>query len=351
MPLIDLPQAKWGDGTGRQVILKGDFEKIEGAVIESFELDRAPALEYVDSARVRVGATADCPARVTLCGFPSPLHPGLWVRGGLTDGRYRENSTPAVLDFGTVGSLWGTEKASQWYCLYALAGSGDTSFSLKAMPVMRFASQSTQVITLRNTANSGNVGYGFSANELVDGKILVLSGVSRGLARLITANNADNLDAGTITYGGSSLTLSPGDWFIILPKTNFRYLGMVFNDGSSNLQPFHQQGRLVNYLTPREVVAGAINGFTYIDLALVVPPTARRLQGFAAATAGSEVRLAISYDGASLALVVHGAPPSQAFQGCQGAIPFSCRVLDGGGLYVNNDNTPNQSVKITAWEE
>ena len=29
MSLIDLPQTKWGSGTGRQVILKGDFAKIE----------------------------------------------------------------------------------------------------------------------------------------------------------------------------------------------------------------------------------------------------------------------------------------------------------------------------------
>ena len=28
MSLIDLPQTKWGSGTGRQVILKGDFAKI-----------------------------------------------------------------------------------------------------------------------------------------------------------------------------------------------------------------------------------------------------------------------------------------------------------------------------------
>ncbi len=37
MSLIDLPQTKWGGGTGRQVILKGDFAKIEQAVTEAFE--------------------------------------------------------------------------------------------------------------------------------------------------------------------------------------------------------------------------------------------------------------------------------------------------------------------------
>ena len=37
MSLIDLPQTKWGGGTGRQVILKGDFAKIEQAMTEAFE--------------------------------------------------------------------------------------------------------------------------------------------------------------------------------------------------------------------------------------------------------------------------------------------------------------------------
>jgi len=32
---------------------------------------------------------------------------------------------------------------------------------------------------------------------------------------------------GTITYGGAALTLAQGDWAVVLPVTNFRYLGMV----------------------------------------------------------------------------------------------------------------------------
>ena len=137
MALINLPQAKWGSVTGRQVILKGDFDKIEQAVLEAFQLPEAPGLEYVDSAKVRVNAGPDLKARVMMCGFPSPLHPGQWVNAGLTDGRYRENSGPATLDFAVSGSLWGMEKSDQWYGLYALAGPNDTSFALKAMPVMR----------------------------------------------------------------------------------------------------------------------------------------------------------------------------------------------------------------------
>jgi hypothetical protein len=35
MALIDLPQAKWGSGTGRQVIFKGDFSKIEEAILDT----------------------------------------------------------------------------------------------------------------------------------------------------------------------------------------------------------------------------------------------------------------------------------------------------------------------------
>ena len=351
MALINLPQAKWGSGTGRQVILKGDFDKIEQAVLESFEIGPAPSLEYVDSAKVRVDAGPDCRARVMMCGFPSPLHPGQLVDAGLADGRYRETSTPLVLDFAVSGSLWGTEKADQWYCLYALAGANDTSFSLKALPVMRVSSQATQVITFRNNGNTANLGYGFTANELVDGQILMLSGASRGAARLITANNDDNGTAGTITYGGSAFSLAQGDWFMVLPKTNFRYLGMVLNDASSNLVPFYQDGGGATYRTPRELLSGAVNGFTLMDLGLRVPPTARFLSGYAAALAGYDLKLAISYDGSSPALIIHGTPPTLEFQGVRGAVPFSCRLLEGNCLYVNNDNTANQTVKVTGWRE
>jgi hypothetical protein len=249
MALIHLPQSKWASGTGRQVILKSDFDKIERALLEGFELTGGPALEYVDQGAVRVNATADCQARVLLCGFPSPLHRGQWLDAGLSDGRYRENAVPAELDFAAAGSLWGTEKPNQWYCVYALAGDSDAIFSLRAMPVLRVASQADQVISLRNNANSGTIGYGFEADELAGGAVLVLTGASRGLARSITANNADNGTGGTVTYGGAGLTLAQGDWFVALPGANFRYLGMVLNGGDGNLAPFSQEGGIVGGTT------------------------------------------------------------------------------------------------------
>jgi len=351
MSLIHLPQAKWGSGTGRQVILKSDFEKIEQAVLEGWQLALAPSLEYVDGANLQVKATPDCKARVMLCGFPDPLHPGQWVHGGLADGRYRENSQALVLNFAAPGSLWGGEKANQWYGIYALAGAGDTTFSLKAMPVLRVSSQAAQIITLRNNGNNGDIGYGFSANELANGKLLVLSGAARGLLRLITANNSDNGAAGTLTYTGSALTLAQGDWCAVLPPTNFRYLGMVLNGGDSNLVPFYQEGGRCLYQTPLEAAAGAINGYTLFDLGLFAPPTARLLRGYAAATAGSDMKLAVSYDGSNAAMVIQAAAPSGDFQGVRGAVPFSCRLLEGSRVYFNNENSANQVVKVTGWEE
>jgi hypothetical protein len=351
MSLLDLPQTKWGSGTGRQVILKGDFTKIEGAVMEAFEFTRGPGLEYVDSATLRVNATADCKARAMLCGFPSPLARGHWVDGGLSDGRYRENSAPVSLNLATAGHLWGTEKPDQWYAVYALAGVNDAVFSLKAMPSMRVASQDGQVITLRNNANGANIGYGFTANELAGAGFLILSGASRGLLRAITANNDDNGTGGTITYGGTALTLAQGDWGMVLPAANFRCLGLAFNDASGNLAPFYQEEGRTSYRSPRQLCSGAINGYTLMDLGLVAPPTAYELTGYAAAAAGYDVKLAVSYDGSTPALVVHGAAPSGDFQGARGAIPFACQVLEGGRVYLNNDNTANQTVKVTGWRE
>jgi|UniRef100_A0A7V6A1B5 hypothetical protein len=351
MALIDLPQAKWNSGTGRQVILKGDFDKIEQAVVESFELTRSPGLEYLSASRVQVNATPDCKARVMLTGFPSPLHRGVLVDGGLSDGRYRENAAPAILDLALTGSLWGARKASQWYAVLAVAGAGDTTFTLKGMPLVRVSTQASQTITLRNNANTANIGYGFAANELVDSKILMLTGASRGAIRAVTGNNSDNGASGTLTYGGSALSLAQGDWFVVLPNTNFRFLGMILQDGSSNLVPFDQEGSASFYRSPLDLAQGAINGFTAFDLGLAAPPTARRLWGSAAATTGADVRLAISYDGSSPALLIHATPPASAFQGVRGAAAFGCLVPCSHKLYLDNGNIAGQVVRVTGWEE
>jgi hypothetical protein len=351
MALIHLPQTKWGDGTGRQVILKGDFARIEEALVESFELGRGPSVEYAGPGAVRVNATGGCKARVMLCGFPSPLHRGLWVSGNLSDGRYRENAAPETLDLGAAGGLWGTAKSEQWYCVYALAGSADLIFNLKAMPLMRVNSQEAQTIALRNNANSAPIGYGFATDELAEAKILILTGASRGQVRVITANNSDNGAAGAITYGGGLLTLARGDWFVVLPNTNFRCLGMILNDAAGNLVPFWRRGGSSAYLAPRTLTADALSGFTALDLGLVAPPTARWVEGYAAATAGAEVRLAVSYDGSAAALILHGAPPLAAFQGVQGALSFRCHIPAGHRLFLDNGNAAGQSVQITGWTE
>ncbi|MFZ2087896.1 MAG: hypothetical protein WAU47_04920, partial [Desulfobaccales bacterium] len=280
-----------------------------------------------------------------------PLHRGVLVDGGLADGRYRENATPALLDMGVTGSLWGTEKGGQWYGVLAVAGSGDATFMLKGMPVMRVSSQASQVITLRNNANTGNIGYGFTADELAGGKILLLTGVSRGLMREIAANNSDNGAGGTITYGGSALSLAQGDWFFVLPGTNFRFLGMILNDAGSNVAPFTQEGNVSFYGAPRDLAQGALNGFTAVDLGLAAPPTARRLLGYVAATDGSEVKLAVSYDGSTTALLVHGAAPAAPFHGVRGAVAFSCLRPWSHKLHLDNNNTPGQVVRIMGWEE
>lgn len=349
--LINLPQSKWGGGTGRQVVLKTDFSKIENALLETFELAYCPDLVWVNATKVMILATSNCKARLMMCGFPSPLHRGLFVDGGLSDGKYRENSSDSVMDFNTASQFWGSEKANQWYCIYAIAGGSDTTFALKAMPVMRYSSQASQTITLRNNANSANIGYGFTTNELANGVILILSGTSRGLIRTITANNNDNTTGGTITYSGSALTLTQGDWFIVLPNTNFRYVGMVFNDASSNIVRFWKTGKLVQWNAPIDIVSGAINGFALQDLALNTPVTARRLWGLAAALNGYDLKMAISYDGINAAHIYHAGPPSTNFKGVRGSIPFVCNLLDGNAIYIDNENTANQVVKAIGWEE
>jgi hypothetical protein len=351
MALMDLPQGKWGGATGRQVILKRDFACVEQAVVEAFDLAGAPALVYVGPAHVQVEATDTCRARMMLNGFPSPLHRGLWVDAGLADGRYRESAGPVTLDLGSPDCRWGEEKPDQWYCVYALAAANEVLFSLKAMPVMRVATVQGQVIALRNNANTAGIGYGLAENELAQASLLVLTGDLRGQSRVITGNNADNGVAGSISYAGSALLLAPGDWFVVLPNTNFRSLGMIFNDANGNLAPFFQEGRRSFYQASRVLASGPLNGFTRIDLGLAAPPTARQLFGYAAALGGVDLKLAVSLDGSTLHLLLHGAPPASTLAGVRGAMPFACPVAAGHGLYLHNDNAGNQEVRITGWEE
>ncbi len=374
--LYHLPQKKWGGGTGRQVILKNDFAYIEQAVLESAELGRPPDMVWVDNTAVKVAATPDCKARVMLAGFPSPLHPGLLVHGGLTDGKYRENATDVSMDFDTPAHFWGNEKANQWYVVYAVAAEVDTTFSLKAMPLMRYSSQAAQVITLRNNANSANIGYGFTtnelqngkilvltgasrgllrtitANELQNGKILVLTGASRGLLRTITANNNDNGTGGTITYSGSALTMSQGDWFVVLPPgTNFRYLGMILNNASGNIQRFRQKGRSFRWTEPVAWVSGAVNGFSIKPLSLQAPVTAIEIVGVAHADYGYTLKLALSHDGVNAEQLIHLAYPGAGFKGTGAACPFNFQPLDDQTIYVDNENTAGQHYLICGWEE
>ena len=215
---------------------------------------------------------------------------------------------------------------------------------------MRVASQAGQAITLRNNANGANIGYGWAANELAGASLLVLSGASRGLARPITANNTDNGTGGTITYGGATLTLAQGDWRHRAARHQFPLPG-------HDLQRCHRQPgallpgrRFTTYESPRQFAAGPINGYTLTDLGWWRPPR-RPAGGLCHAASGYDVKLAVSYDGSTPALVVHCAPPATDFQGVRGAFPFACRVLDGGRVYLNNENTANQAVKITGWRE
>lgn len=351
MALSDLPQEKWSSGTGRQVILKGDFAAIESAILEVFQVLHPPDLVWVSASQVKIPATAECPARLMLAGFPSPWGGGQLVDGGLSDKRYREATSEVVLNLGLAAHRWGTEKPSQWYAVYAIAGNADSSFTLKAMPVMRVAAQAGQTITLRNNANTANIGYGFATDELRNFQILVLSGAARGRRRLVTANNNDDGTNGTLSYGGSTLELAAGDWFVLLPVTNFRYLGMIFNNASGNLEPFWQQGQRWEWRSLRPVTVQPTSGWAVLDLSLLVPPTARSFLGLACAREGYDVKAAFSADGTTVAALVHLQPPATPFQGVRGAIPCRCRVLDGSWIYYSNENTANQVFWAMGWEE
>ena len=242
MGLPALPHAKWAAGVAgdtKEPILNQDFIDIESAILSPLSRSAMPGLLWIDNATVRVPATADSPAQLGMTGFPNILNPSSTVQG-LSDGIYRTNTANVSCIFGTGGAMWGNEKASQWYSIFATAADTDLTFALKAMPYLRVKSQASQVISLgTNLTPATGIGYGFTTDEsdLVGGSVYFLSGASAGLMRTITHCNNDNSTGGTVTYGGAALTLAAGDWFIILPNAgvNFRRIIDVYNDSSSDL--------------------------------------------------------------------------------------------------------------------
>jgi hypothetical protein len=234
---------------GRQVICKEDFRYLEAAILGQPGVRMQPPLVWVSNTTVRVKATADCLAETALTGLPNILNSSVQVSGGLSDGKIRSNASDVSCDLSS-GGLYGTtqtEKASQWYAVFAIAADDDTTFTLKAIPIMRVKSQAGQVISLGTLVTPATgIGYGFTTDELIDGKVYFLTGASIGLVRTISANNNDDATGGTITYSGAGLTMSAGDWFIVLPPaTNFRLIGTVFNNSSSHIQQFYREGNWV----------------------------------------------------------------------------------------------------------
>lgn len=254
--LDNLPKAKWV-AVGEQPVLKSDLVDIETGILQAWELRDPPRLVWVDATRVEVKATADCPAHVMMVGFPNVLNPGSFVKASLTDGKYRQNAADVYMDFDTASTFWGNEKVSQWYIVFGIAGDLDADFTLKAMPIMRVSSQAVKTITLRNNLNSADIGYGFTTDEFIDSKIYMLSGASKGLVRTITANNNDNGTGGTITYTGDALAVSQGDWFVILPLTNFRWIGSFFNNSAGDIVKFHKFASQVNFEATVSLTVGS----------------------------------------------------------------------------------------------
>lgn len=221
--------------SARQKITKEDLNELQNYILQQQQARLTPPLVRVDNATVRIEATADCPAQTMFVGIPNILNPENCTSGDLSDTKRRSVTTNVSMNF-AAGDLWGAEKASQFYAILAKADNTDTGFVLKAMPWIRVKAQVGQTINFGTNLNASvSIGYGFTADEFVGGKIYFMTGASKGLMRTITANSNGATVPGTVTYSGDALSLSQGDWFIILPPTNFRWIGDVFNSASSNI--------------------------------------------------------------------------------------------------------------------
>lgn len=208
--------------------------------------DLPGAIEWLNELKVRYNAHDD-DVLAHAANSSSGGHEETTADAPLTDGYYRINNADTSMSFATASTFWGSEKASQWYAVLAVATNAGTGFTLKAMPWMRWSSEAGQVITLRNNLNAADIGYGLTTDELVGGQILIVSGASKGLMRPIIHNNNNNTTGGTIEYSGTALVgMVQGDWFVVLPPgTNFRWIGDIFNTSGSSIQRFIQKGNRI----------------------------------------------------------------------------------------------------------
>ena len=258
--MTDFPNPKWLVA-GKQVICKEDFIGLEDAILTQGLVRMQPCLTWVNVTTVKVEATADCHAAMQFTGMPNVINPAVQVSGELSDKKVRTVTADVTMDIAST-DLYGTEKASQWYAVLAIAADEDDDFSLKSMPFCRVKSQAGQVIkTGTLLVPATGINYGFTANEFTDGMIYFLTGASRGLMRPITLNGVDT-DT-TITYSGTGLSVAAGDWFMILPPTNFRLVGAIFNNSGSNIVEFEQVGNQVRWLAP-PVVKAPVGTYTIL---------------------------------------------------------------------------------------
>lgn len=317
------------DSVTAVIILLSTLTNMAEAIPEIHDAGKAPQITYDSATTIKTVATADAPVILSMLGFPNVLQPGQFLTGGITDRWPRTITADASLDISSAGNRWGSEKASQWYAIYAKAADGDTDFTLKAMPLMRYSSEAGQVITLRNNLDSGNIGYGFTTDELVGGQIFILSGASQGLMRAITANNNNDATGGTITYSGDAFaSIAQGDWFVVLPPgTNFRWIGNIYNNSSSNIVSFEQSGDSIRWKSD-QIFTGHASG-TVENVACFDPMATRAVLALArnASAIPANVDLWVAHhDDTSIKYFVPATPLRDAGYDQGVTIPISLRI-------------------------
>ena len=242
--------------------------------LEHFAPPPIPNLVYSTATTVYVTANAASPAWIRADGFPDQLNPGLFVTGGISNSQYY--SVTAQTSFVMTGNTYGTEKASQWYAIYA--ESSGSAFNLLGMPFLRWKSEASQVIRVGTNSYPNTDGvYGFTPAQFVGGQLYILSGAAQGQLRTITANTEDS-GYTAITYSGAVLGMSQGDWFIVIPPSvNFRWIGDVFNDASSNIQPFVKRGNVVQWYSGINDTSPGYVDAHVLEYVQFVSPLAKRL--------------------------------------------------------------------------
>jgi len=302
------------------------------------------SLEYVSATQVKISATSGMPTRFTTSGLYGGKNMGYILAGSKNE--ILENTSDVTMDI-TTDIDDGNEMSYNWYGIYA-CDNGSGGFNLKAVTFIKINDDISNVIRTMRHDTGSIIDYGMTTDAYAGGKIVIITGSNRGEIRNITANSSSG-GYSTFTYDGSAMNNAGQVWAIITPKssiTNYRYIGSIYNDASSNIRQFKSNGGKYYFSKIQVISNGAQTGtFGLIDLSTVRSPIVCEVTGVVEYNANGSWVVELSVDGTM---------QTYAFQintAAAGNMSFPWMLTKDGNIYYRVGGGTNTQIYISGYKE